>query len=198
MSRSLEREVFDFLRADGLLEKELATKLAKQIADASQLIDPPHELRQRCWDDVWDAILDLGMNDFGPAGKRRELRSDKFRRSIERVRRGLRRVQAAVNDIPAGTHASEVASDLDVRPMIKLTDSLLKRYPPAPKHGSATDKRRATEAAYKLLTKYEQTPTTTIDGPFVRLAAVLFGDVAAGGFQQHCRVLLNSAKPPAR
>ena len=63
---------------------------------------------------------------------------------------------------------------------------------------AADDKRIATEYALRTLEQCKFSATKTKGGQFERLAAAIHGDKRAGGFNQHCRKLLDEQNERSR
>jgi hypothetical protein len=139
----------------------------------------------------------------------RERRSSATKKALAKLRDALQRFKNALNSVPEDFRLVFRADDI-VRQLKSYEEFLDKKavaieeeakgsrhlkFEPRLEKRDADDKRLAAEHALRLFDHYALQATTTPNGPFETLSAILYGDKTAGqSINHHCRKLLGERK----
>jgi hypothetical protein len=139
----------------------------------------------------------------------RERGSSATKKALANLRNALQRLKKALNGVPEDFRLLFRANDI-IRQLKSYDEFLDKKviaieetadgsprlkFEPRHEKRNADDKRLAAESALRLFDHYALQATTTPNGPFETLSAILYGDKTAGqGINHHCRKLLGDAR----
>jgi len=165
----------------------------QQIKEALKLLAPPADQRAACEDDIELAVATVAVMGASAIAAAGISKAEKL--SVVSYRKALLRAKAARAQLK-GILSIFLSDKIDFETPIDLCDQWLSERS-APQYQISAHKILAVKEAYDLLRKWqtEHPPTTTRNGPWCRLAAILFGKKSAN-LQHHVRAFRSGRQKP--